>query len=412
MNINDLDSPSSEAAGPERPKYQFLIVFGFGYRPRTRAQVEADPDGKHDRGWHLTVGTKARILAAGELWRSGQIHKVILSEGTAKGAEKSGGEYMARYLKAKYPEIPDEDILREDQASNTIENFAGALNQIDNFALSSGHPVGKIALLSNRFHIVRIQKIAERFNVEADPFTAEAVLEHSFSEKEVETGRPYRKRFDLWEKRMSTPEGNRVWRDPNEVAYRLYSHFFHNVLDSLSVQVVSNLEDEEAKQAINNIESVLPLIVSPSGRDQVDQVYRNLNLGPEYPALEDLKQTITSRFEQLKLDPENPFKGSYEEYLEDENRWDAGMDKVPSYWLLQAAKVNSSRFREMLKNPKNEDAVQYIISLGFTDPNFMDDDEFKVMQEAISSDQFIKEHRELPPEEWAESPPTREGATR
>ena len=56
-----------------KKRYGHLIVFGFGAKPRTKEEAAQDPDRKEDMGWHLTVGTKARVLAAGELWEMGEM---------------------------------------------------------------------------------------------------------------------------------------------------------------------------------------------------------------------------------------------------------------------------------------------------------------------------------------------------
>ena len=54
-----------------------------------------------------------------------------------------------------------------------------------------------------------------------------------------------------------------------------------------------------------------------------------------------------------------------------------GMSKLPGYWVLQAAKVNTGRLRRMLQDPDNISAVEYLKDLGYEDPKKMNDDEFK-----------------------------------
>jgi len=153
-----------------KKRYGYLIVFGFGAKPRTIEEAKADPDRKEDMGWHLPVGTKARVLAAGELWRMGEVDNIIMSEGGSADKEKSGGELMREYLLAKYPEIPDDNVIVEDRATNTIENFAGTVNFLDESNIHSDKAVGSqteatgsssVAFLSNRFHMARIKNIAD-----------------------------------------------------------------------------------------------------------------------------------------------------------------------------------------------------------------------------------------------------------
>jgi len=78
MGEEGLEVPEDRERG-EKKRYSHLIVFGFGARPRTIDEAEADPGGEKDMGWHLTADTKARVLAAGELWRMGEINKIINS---------------------------------------------------------------------------------------------------------------------------------------------------------------------------------------------------------------------------------------------------------------------------------------------------------------------------------------------
>ncbi len=177
-----LEEETSEDKERETKKrYSHLIVFGFGANPRTEEEADADPDGEHDAGWHLTAGTKARVLAAGELWKMGEVDKIIMSEGKAPDKEKSGGELMREYLLVKYPEISEDKVVVEDKASNTIENFAGTIDSLDNEESNEGADrenfgENNLAFLSNRFHMSRIKEIAEKFGISGDSFSAEDVL--------------------------------------------------------------------------------------------------------------------------------------------------------------------------------------------------------------------------------------------
>ena len=231
--------------------YDVLIVFGFGARPRSKQEAEESPDLKD--GWHLTVGTKARVLAAGELWKMGEIDKIVFSEGAAPDREKSGSQLMKEYLLAKYPEIPEDKIIVEDKAANTIENFANTVDYLDHSeVVASGRekqekqitkPSSNIALLSNRFHLARIEQIAEKFAIQGDGFSAEDVLALAAARREQETGHPSVDRFNLWNTRMSTPEGNKAWRDPNEVAHREYIAFLRELITRAETS-----QDQEKKE--------------------------------------------------------------------------------------------------------------------------------------------------------------------
>lgn len=390
--------PQKEAGETlEKKRYQALIVFGFGAKPRTKEQAAADPEGRADSGWHLTAGTKARILAAAELWKMGEIDKLILSEGGSSRNEKTGGQLMKEYLIAKYPEIPEESIVVEDRASNTIENFAGTVDLLEaegaiNDASANNSPKNNIALLSNRFHMARIKEIAERFNISADAFNAEDVLEYAAMMKDATNGGHSCERVVSAEMRMSDEAGNDAYRDQREITRRAYLTLISKVSSDLRAKLRSlEAESEQAMEMrgkIKEADSWVALCWNSEGQERLNHLLAENGITKEY-----IDQYIEDRTKAIG-------KVSYGDYLRQENRWMGGMEHIPSYWILQAAKVNPSHFRRMLENPQNHDAVEYIMTLGYKNPLNMDDQEFTEMVGAISQKEFIKEHREMPPEEW------------
>jgi len=387
-------TPEEQTISPEHEekqttkKYDALIVFGFGARPRTKEESAVDPDRMEDKGWHLTTGTKARVLAAGELWEMGEIDKIVLSEGGTPDKEKSGGELMREYLMSKYPDIPEDRIVVEDKSSNTIENFAGTVDYLDGLEEErklQRKPSLRYAFLSNTFHMARIQSLAGKFGVEGDGFTAEDVLELAAQQREEKTGIPTTHKYDIWRNRMSSPEGNDVWRDENEVIRREYIH------------VINSLISQAQRGTIEAEESYLIQLLSKTWnaerRKILDEDLKKMGVD-----LDALSRRIEDRITQLG-------KTSYRDYLRQENRWQGGLDYVPEYWLYQAARVRPERFRKMLQDPKNADAIMLLNMLGYHDVQEMNDDEFENMRSTISSPQFIKDHRQIPPGEWdSESP--------
>jgi uncharacterized SAM-binding protein YcdF (DUF218 family) len=378
-----------ECESEPKKRYGYLIVFGFGAKPRTIEEAEADPDREEDIGWHLPVGTKARVLAAGELWRMGEIDKIVMSEGKGPDKEKSGGELMREYLLAKYPEIPDDNVIVEDRATNTIENFAGTVNFLDESNIHSDKAIGSrteatdssnVAFLSNRFHMARIKNIAEKFGFKGDGFAAEDVLGLAASQKIDKKGNPYSKRFDIWNYRMSNPEGNDVWRDPNEVARRHYLKTVYHLISGAKAN-----KDEEKVQEYT---SFLSKVWHPELRLELDQ------------SLADLGVDVEALHHEIEEEIKRMGKTSYRDYLRQENRWSQGMNEVPEYWLFQVAKVNSVRFRKILQDPLNIAAVKTLEDLGYNDPLNMGEEDFEKMRQTVSSDDFIKQHRKLPPQEW------------
>ena len=184
---------------------------------------------------------------------------------------------------------------------------------------------------------------------------------------------------------MSTPEGNEAWRDPNEVAHREYVAIIRQLINKAEAN-----QDQKKKE-----EHILLLSKTwnPQLREELDG-----QLESEGVNVESLHQRIEARLKQLGTT-------SYKDYLRQENRWSGGMQMLPEYWIFQAAKVNNERFRKILEDPKNSDAVALISELGFANPLEMSDEEFENMRQTISLPEFIKSHRKLPPEEWESETP-------
>lgn len=383
-------NPEAEEVEPmakEKP-IDALVVFGFGAQPRTKEEASFDPDRQQDKGWHLTVGSKARILAMGELWRMGEIDKIILSEGGTPDKEKSGGQLMKEYLLSKYPEIPEDKIVVEDKASNTIKNFAGTIDYLD--GLEAKHdqekkPKPKYAFLSNTFHMPRIQSLAHRFGINGQGFTAEDVLELAAQQREERTGIPTVNRYNIWRNRMSSPEGNDIWREENEVVRREYV----GEINSL----IAKAKKGEIRADHDYLIGLLSKTWSAERRESLDTDLQKLGIDTDA-----LHQRIAEKIARLG-------KTSYRDYLRQENRWLGGVSYLPEYWLYQAAKVGPERFRKILQDPDNSDAAALLEQLGYHDVLSMSDEEFSNMKNAISSPQFVKDHRKVPPEEWENEAP-------
>ena len=371
-NPQDFESGNDSSKEKEKSKqFDMLIVFGFGVKYN-----------EQDKGWQLPAGAKARILAAGELWKMGDINKIVLSEG-GQPDRTSGGQLMKEYLVTHYPDIPEDNIVVEDSATNTIENFAGVVDYIDETTEAQENPKDlNIAFLSNRFHMPRINDLAERFEIKGTVFSAEEVLALAAANREKEKGIPTVDRVKNLEYLMSNPQGNEVLRDPNLIATREYS----NLIDQLQIDCLKEGDTEKKAQ----LETLRKDIFTEKQRDEADQKLTDLGVD-----IESLKSRIAQKIGA---------KGatSYGTFLNQENRWDGGLTQMPEYWLYQAAKVNSERFKKMLFSKENEDAFNLIIQLGYKNPSEMSSEEFEQMRKEISSDDFIKNNRKVPPAEWEE----------
>ncbi len=157
---------------------------------------------------------------------------------------------------------------------------------------------------------------------------------------------------------MSSAEGNDEYRNADEVARRVYIQEIQ--------KLINDTEDDEEKQRFISLISKLG---DPQVRIELDK-----DLSVSGVDINEVHQRIQNKIEAMG-------KVSYRDYLQQENRWSGGMSELSGYWVLQAAKVNVDRFRKMLEDPNNNDAINYIIELGFKDPREMSEDEFEEMKQ-------------------------------
>ncbi len=211
-------SPEIEEDERRESQADALIVFGFGIKDpnwmQKRKEAEeagVDPETISDQseGWMLSLGAKMRVQAAAELYLKGATREVIFTGGatrTKDGLQQTEAQVMEDYFlhilrKRKFEQLKGDrvqlseterrdidvvstayiqeaktHIIKEDKASNTIENFSRTLAMFDN----NPNKYKKIALLSSKFHIDRIGQLSEQFLLPADEeYGAEEVMAES-----------------------------------------------------------------------------------------------------------------------------------------------------------------------------------------------------------------------------------------
>lgn len=104
---------------------------------------------------------KARLDHALELWQRGMAPHVILTGGTGPGDTTSeaavGRAYMLRNG------IPDSALLLENKGRNTAESLDGVAR------LVSDRHFGEVILVSDPFHMMRLQILSWRYDLNAVP---------------------------------------------------------------------------------------------------------------------------------------------------------------------------------------------------------------------------------------------------
>lgn len=206
MDPAEKFSPEEEAGEDQRNGADALIVFGFGIKDPLWMQKEKEgTDLGESEGWMLSLGAKMRVQAATELYLRGATREVIFTGGATRQKDQinqTEAELMQNYFlhilrKRKFEELKGErtelneierrdienacstyiegakdNLIKEDGATNTIENFSRTLAMFD----KNPDRYKKVALLSNRFHMARIKQLAEQFDLEASAFNAEDTI--------------------------------------------------------------------------------------------------------------------------------------------------------------------------------------------------------------------------------------------
>src|SRR3989339_38638 len=157
-------------------KLDYLLVFGQG--PVLDDTTKLKPESEATDVKEVAIAwMKNSARAAGELYIEGATKKIILTGGKTGGAEyKSEAELMRDILIQEY-KVPEEDIILENEATNTLENIPKSLNKIDLLKSTTGSEKPKIGLLGADFHIPRIRMLADIFGItDHKSFSAEQIF--------------------------------------------------------------------------------------------------------------------------------------------------------------------------------------------------------------------------------------------
>ena len=118
----------------------------------------------------LTPESKITALSAGVLYKEGKVKKIIFSGGYTKGKDKeSEAKKMFELMKNKFPDIPDADIILEENSRDTAGNA---------FEVKKLLPINsKIILLSFAYHLKRAKIIFHNFNLDFEQtFASDNIL--------------------------------------------------------------------------------------------------------------------------------------------------------------------------------------------------------------------------------------------
>jgi len=143
--------------------YDCVIVLGKNW--------EEYPDNKlltAKKAIRLSVESKITSLAAGEMYNAGLVKKVLFSTGHTAGPDfPSEAEAMKKFMKDKFTEIPDKDIILEEKSFDTPTNAREVKKIIKK------HGFKKLALLTTKANMLRADKLFKHFGIKVDDFYSE-----------------------------------------------------------------------------------------------------------------------------------------------------------------------------------------------------------------------------------------------
>ncbi len=170
-----LKDPEVKAL-PRRPG--ILLLFGQGPVLNKQTRDKANSVQAGDKTADINYWSKEIASATKALYAAGEGSKVVVMGGKTGGPDfPSEAEFIREYIISDpRAEIQTEDVLTEDQSTNTLENLINVCNQ---YLDSPDHPELKdlpVHVIGSDYHIGRIQLLMELFDI---PFN------HAFSAESV-----------------------------------------------------------------------------------------------------------------------------------------------------------------------------------------------------------------------------------
>ncbi len=170
-----LKDPEVKAL-PRKPG--LLLLFGQGPVLNNETRDKANTVTTGDTTADINYWSKEIAAATKALYAAGEGTKIVVMGGKTGGNEyPSEAEFIREYITSDpRSEIPQTDVLAEDQSTNTLENLINVCNQ---YLDSPDHPELKdlpVHVVGSDYHIGRIQLLMELFDI---PF------KHAFSAESV-----------------------------------------------------------------------------------------------------------------------------------------------------------------------------------------------------------------------------------
>ena len=127
--------------------------------------------GKGRNGYGLTLESKMTALAAGELYKRHMSGKIIFAGGKTSGDNhNSEAKDMASYLRKHRPDIPQSDIILEENSIDTLENARNVRPILET------HKFSNLTLITLNYHIPRAERIFAENGIPTFPYSTELLI--------------------------------------------------------------------------------------------------------------------------------------------------------------------------------------------------------------------------------------------
>lgn len=131
-NLNTSLKNFLETKETIREKVDYLLICGQGPVQTKKEKVKAEsienanPEDAEANSWMKFIA-----YAAGEIYQKGLAGKLVLTGGKTGGEQFPSEAVLMKNILIKQYSVPENDIVIEDKAKNTLQNFAFSINAID-----------------------------------------------------------------------------------------------------------------------------------------------------------------------------------------------------------------------------------------------------------------------------------------
>lgn len=228
------------------------------------------------KGRKGTIGYRAEgrmnTYAAGSLYQEGKVRRIIVSGGKTGGEElQSEAERMAWILKERF-HVPENDIILEPKAKNTIENTVFTANILDKepakyqdlLALTVSHHLERTKEINDLMGVKTKYISSEEVLMAKDPEKYKAILEKIAQHPDYQSRRKEQKRWarglkeipEYWLPQAAKVENLERFR--GILKQERIKDWLKDIFDIDDIDKLSETEIKNLQQKIRDMERIMP----------------------------------------------------------------------------------------------------------------------------------------------------------